>query len=242
MNRRLLLLPTLWALLAVPTHAGTAPRELAAGRKAYEKGDYDAALKAFEAAAKDAPSAKLDPAVPHFNAGLALLQLNKPEDSATQFAEALRSPDLGLQARAYYNRGLALHRQATALDGQTNLESAVRVMAESGAMFEKSLTLQPDDRDAKINLELTQRYIADLLENGRRAEQLVAEVERLVTAYEYEQARDLVGRTAPSLARGLALRPKAQSRLQEMVQKIEEVLGILTAPAAAAAPTPPPTP
>jgi tetratricopeptide (TPR) repeat protein len=224
-----------FALATTATYGGSAERQLAAGAKAFKQADYEAALKAFDEAAKRAPEEHLDAAVAEFNAGIALLQLNKPKESADRFTEALRSTDLSLQSRAYYNRGLALYRQAAALEEQSQMEAALRVMAEAGTMFEKALTLQPEDRDAKINLELSQQYVADLLDQGKLAEQLVAQVEQLVSTYEYEKARDLIAQQAPALARGFALRAKAKSRLQEMSQKIDEVLAILHPPAASAA-------
>ena len=55
-----------------------------------------------------------DDNTPLYNAANALMQLGRAEEASRQYQQALRSPDLALQGRAYYNRGNALYRVAEA--------------------------------------------------------------------------------------------------------------------------------
>lgn len=145
------------ALLAacMAASAASAPRmALKDGAKAYDSGAFDKALEHFDEAAKKAPDAQLDPAVPTYNAANALFRLERPDEAAIRYQEALRSGDLELQHRAYFNRGNALYQMAERDRASGQLQTAPQAIEESVRMFEKALLLKPGDPDSKVNYEL----------------------------------------------------------------------------------------
>src|SRR5262249_13265848 len=73
----------------------------ASAYRAYEKGQYDEALKEYE---RLLTNKKDDPRL-HYNAGAAAYRGHKFEEAAKEFEQALNSPDLKLLQQAYYNRG-----------------------------------------------------------------------------------------------------------------------------------------
>lgn len=124
------------------------------GRQAFESGDFPAAASNFAAAAESAGPASLDPASAHYNRANALLRAGRADEAARAYAESLRTPDLKLQQKAYFNRGNALLAQALGLEQQQQLEPASRAVAESLAMYQNAMALDSRDEDPKINFEL----------------------------------------------------------------------------------------
>jgi Ca-activated chloride channel family protein len=123
---------------------------IADGNAAYERGDYQAALEAYQRAQAEAP----DRPEAHVNAGLALHQLDQPERAIAETRRALPVDDPLLAARIHYNLGghwFALGRYAEAV-----------------SEYRQSLMLNPNERDAKHNLELAQRLLDDLLAQGEQ--------------------------------------------------------------------------
>ncbi|MBU1910389.1 MAG: tetratricopeptide repeat protein [Verrucomicrobia bacterium] len=153
MNLRLLAL-----VLVAPaaTIAADSPHTLFRdGMVAYKKGDFAQSLAPLEQAASGAVTNRLDPAVPLYNAANALMQLGRHDEASNRYQEALRSPDLALQGRAYYNRGNALYRMAETpvpQDKTAGLTSAA--IEEALRMYERALFLDPGDEDTKVNYEL----------------------------------------------------------------------------------------
>lgn len=165
-----------FALFLVPlaAEAADSPRaQLRAGLREYEQKQYEPALQQFEGAASGAATNHLDAAVPLYNAANSLMQLGRHPEASTRYQESLRSPDLALQARAYYNRGNALYRMAETpapppaaspaaapqvpAAPAANLDSAAQAIEESLRMYERAMFLDPDDPDTKVNYELALR-------------------------------------------------------------------------------------
>jgi Ca-activated chloride channel family protein len=89
------------------------------------------------------------------------MELGRHEEASARYQEALRSPDLALQGRAYYNRGNALYRmtEAPPSPGSPPAPAAIAPAAieEALRMYERALFLDPGDEDAKVNYELALR-------------------------------------------------------------------------------------
>jgi len=77
--------------------------------------------------------------------GASQYQLGDIPNAAKSFEDALKSKDIKIQDRAYYNLGNALYSQQR--------------MEESIAFYRKALELNPNDDDAKFNYELA-KYLA----------------------------------------------------------------------------------
>lgn len=106
------------------------------GNTHYEAGTYDAALEAYQAAAKDRPK----DAISHYNLGAALYQKEEFEKAADEFRQSLDAADPSYRAQGYYNLGNA---QAQLND----IEGAIQ-------SYKSALRLNPTDLDTKHNLEL----------------------------------------------------------------------------------------
>lgn len=132
------------------------------GRSAYTAGRTEEALKKFEAAAKAAEKEGLDPAPADFNQGTALLKLGQETNAEPFLARALRTPDLRLQGRTWYNRAHALADRSAALAGEQKLQEAQSPLEAAIGAYENAITLDPADPDAKVNYELAVRTLEEL--------------------------------------------------------------------------------
>ena len=117
------------------------------GNTHYEAGAYDAALEAYQSAAKDRP----EHAISRYNLGAALYQKEEFEKAADEFRQSLDAADPIYRAQGYYNLGNA---QAQLND----IEGAIR-------SYKSALRLNPTDLDTKHNLELA---LEKLEQNSQR--------------------------------------------------------------------------
>jgi Ca-activated chloride channel family protein len=118
------------------------------GNRAYEQEDYQAALEAYLRAGAVSP----DRPEPHVNAGLALHRLARYEEAANETIRALPIDDPQQSSQVHYNLG---HHYL--LQGR---------LLEAASSFRQALVLNPDDQDAKYNLELVLALIERLPTEG----------------------------------------------------------------------------
>ncbi len=94
-------LPAATALVLVLAFARPVSASPSSALKEYKAGEYEQSLKEYEQLLhKNSEDPRL-----HFNAGAAAYRNRQFDEAAKQFDQALASPDLKLQSRAYYNRG-----------------------------------------------------------------------------------------------------------------------------------------
>ncbi|VGO22795.1 tetratricopeptide repeat protein [Pontiella sulfatireligans] len=167
-----------WFVLAVlltgaQAMAEDTPRSsMRKGLKAYKAGDYTNAVEALEKTALEFPD------LGNYDLGNAHYRLGNFEEAAAAYEEALRSPDVKLQAKAYFNRGNALLARTTALTGQEQIGMAIELAFQAADMFEKALLLNPEDLAAKQNFE--------------RAGQLRLQLEYNLGLWHFDQAEALL--------------------------------------------------
>lgn len=165
-------LTLLLALLPALAFAEEEPRTLlGSGAAAYQKQDYGTAITNFARAAAAAIPEKLDPAVARFNEGNALLRAGRASEAGIAYEQALRTTDLGLQGKAYYNRGNALMADAEAKRAAGQFDGALKGIDEALAMYERSMLLNPRDRDPKQNHELAMLRREQVQEQKKQQEQ-----------------------------------------------------------------------
>lgn len=137
---------------------GQSARELIAqGNEKYRAKDFDAAADLYHKAqeGKNAPAAAL------FNEGCALLEQNKLADAADRFRAADAAGDTDLSARARYNLGQSLFKQADAAkEKQPN--QAMDLLRQSAAAFRSVLDVKPDDTEAARNVEISRRAMKQI--------------------------------------------------------------------------------
>lgn len=128
------------------------------GNEALRGGDPEAALEAYDEAARALPSA---PGV-HLNRGLALLAADDLAGArdALRIAASPESPP-ELRADASYDLGLAFLREAEARAGEEDHAEAQKLFREAADAFRGSLRARPGDRDTAWNLELALRRLRE---------------------------------------------------------------------------------
>jgi Ca-activated chloride channel homolog len=137
---------------------GQSARELIAqGNEKYRAKDFDTAADLYHKAqeGKNAPAAAL------FNEGCALLEQNKLADAAERFRAADTAGDTDLSARARYNLGQSLFKQADALK-EKQPDQAMDLLRQSAAAFRSVLDVKPDDSEAARNVEIARRAMKQI--------------------------------------------------------------------------------
>ena len=149
----LLVLTVPFVLLSAAPARAQSPRPLfTAGLADLAASNYPAATSNFLAAAELAPTNNLSPAPALYNAALATAAAGEPDTASALLAESARSiPDLAAQARAYYNLGNTLYRQADADPTSTN---SATLIADALQSYENAIALDPSAPDYKANYEL----------------------------------------------------------------------------------------
>jgi Ca-activated chloride channel homolog len=143
-TRRGAALAALLLYAALPSGlAGQGPRN--PGDEAWRSGDLARAARDYLAQALAGDGGD----TAWYNAGTALLALERYPEARDALARAARSLDPGLRYRALYNLGLVALRRAEA--DRPNRDGH---RAEARARYREALLLRPNEEDAKWNLEL----------------------------------------------------------------------------------------
>ena len=136
------------ALLVFTTGAGVG--DLEKGNRLYREGKYEEAAAAYQ---RVVDSGKASPQA-HYNLGTALLALGRYEEAGAHFQRALQGVQPELRERTFYNLGnrfLADARESGDLRQQGEmLDAAIEA-------YKRTLRLDPQDVDAKWNLEMALR-------------------------------------------------------------------------------------
>ena len=121
---------------------GPAPDQVNnSGHEPYASADYQAALELYAAARDRAPQL----GEPHYNAGNALYRMDEIEESLKEYDEALKYAKGDLRSLAFFNRG--------------NAAFQAQRYAQAVEAYKEALRMNPDDLDAKHNLELALRQL-----------------------------------------------------------------------------------
>lgn len=208
-------------LLVLPATLRASP---GSALRQYKAGKYDQALKEYEALIE---RKKDDPRL-HFNAGAAAYREGKFDDAAQQFSQAIASPDLKLQQLAYYNVGNALYYAGEHLPDPQKRTEAWEKAAKN---FELSLKLNPQDADAKFNLEFVKKKLEELKQQQQKqkdqspppqpseaAKKAKAEADAAVRRREYTQALQIMER---QLAQD-----STTSYYSDFINRLKEVTGV----------------
>jgi len=210
-----------WFLLICPALLHASP---GSALRQYKAGKYDQALKEYESLME---RKKDDPRL-HFNAGAAAYRDGKFDAAAQQFSQAVASPDLKLQQLAYYNGGNALYYAGEHLpDPQKRTET----WEKAAKNFELSLKLNPQDADAKYNLEFVKKKLEELKQQQQKqnnpspppqpseaAKKAKAEADAAVRRREYAQALQIMER---QLAQD-----STTSYYSDFINRLKEVTGV----------------
>lgn len=114
---------------------------------------YEEALGAYRDAQLEAPES---PEL-HFNIGDVLYKLKKYEEAQEEYVKALSTEDAQLQSQVYYNIG--------------NCQYRLNKFVESIDSYKKTLEIDPDDMDAKYNLEFVRNKLKEMAEQQQQQAQ-----------------------------------------------------------------------
>ena len=148
---------TMCIVVAVVLHAEVAHGEtlrakIHEGNVLYDQGLYDKALEAYNDAQVDAP----DSAELHFNIGNVKYREENYENTIDTYQKSFKTKDIKLEANAYYNTGNAKYRAG-------EKTSDIALWREAMGYYKRAIELDPDDEDAKFNLELVEQKIKEAL-------------------------------------------------------------------------------
>lgn len=139
---------------------------VADANRAFADGDYAAALETYKAAQMIMPRA---PEL-SYNQGVAAYMLGDYAQARDALNRSLSTCDVGLEARIKFNLGNVAY--ASALERMSSPPEAIGLLKSAIVHYRDAFELDPRDDDARINIELAQRLIRNLLEkvNQRREE------------------------------------------------------------------------
>ena len=187
------------------------------GNEYFAQGKYEEALAAYQDALLDDPLNE----IALFDQGDAYYKMKKYKEAIEAFQKVVGSKNLTLSSKAFYNIGNAYFQQ-------NKLKEAIE-------SYKKALELNPNDRDAKYNLELARAKLKEMAKKQKRqnkqqnnqkhiepsefAKRLKAQAEKLVDQRKYRQAYQL-------MVNGLKKDPTVAA-FQGFIQRIKDVVDIL---------------
>jgi Ca-activated chloride channel homolog len=153
-------------LLLLPSFLAGPSNPAAQGNRHYYAGRYAEAAESYGQALVDQPGSPLL----EFDLGTAELRQGKYAEAIASLDKALAGGDSALEASAAYNVGNAHYRlgaSAEAKDPGAAIDSYRRALQS----YERAMTADPADEDAKFNHEFVAKKLADLekrLENEKK--------------------------------------------------------------------------
>ena len=132
----------------------------------YDQGRYDEALELYKEALLLDPSEKKL----RMNKGSALYNLGDYDGAKEFYSEALTAEDRATLADAHYNLGNILFRNGQQLQAAGNPE-ARKMYQQSLDNYINALDIRPDDKDAKWNLQLTNKQIEEVEQQQQNQQQ-----------------------------------------------------------------------
>lgn len=139
--------------------ADSVQRLIVKGNDSYKSAGYEGAISLYnQALAKDPGSALLN-----FNIGTAYFKEGEYDKAAGFFEKSALCDDKALEAKANYNLGNSRYKSAKVKEG-SNLSEAVSLMRQALDYYKRAIRLNENDKDAKINHEITERQLKGLLD------------------------------------------------------------------------------
>lgn len=155
------------------------------GEEAYKEGDYLTAGAFYDELLQEKPNdARL-----HYNYGTTAYKNNMFEDAAKSFSEALKSDDLSLQEKAYYNRGNALFQKGNE-SLQTDPQHTISLWEDALASFDGALQLNSLNEDANYNLQGVKEKLEELKKQQEEQEKKEQEQQNKEENKEQQQDKE----------------------------------------------------
>ncbi len=127
--------------------------------------NYQAALDAYREAEVTHPES---PELA-YNQGVAQFKLGDYDAAKDAFSRALRTRDLALEAKIKFNLGDVAY--ASALEKMSNPQEAIDLLKAAMGRYRDAIALDPEDEDARTNIEMSQLLIKDLLDKLKKEQE-----------------------------------------------------------------------
>ncbi len=142
MQKYILLLP-LFFFVPVFVFAQNGHKQVAEGNKLYAEERYDEANNKYRDALIESPESS----IVNFNIGDVQYKKRNFEEAVKSYEQATSSDDIIVQSKSYYNIGNTLYKMGK--------------LPESILAYKKAIELNPEDVDAKYNLEYVRAKLKD---------------------------------------------------------------------------------
>ena len=128
------------------------------GNESFEQKKYDEALQYYKNAQVD------DPESPelHYNIGNTLYKVRKYEDAISEFGKVTSPDEPLLEEKSLYNTGVVQYRAGIQEYNQKNYQKAIEWLGKCIESNIAALKTNPDDEDAKFNLEQARRKLKEI--------------------------------------------------------------------------------
>ena len=136
------------------------------GEDAFERGDYLQASEYYREKLERSPG---DPEL-HYNYGTASFKNNMYDDAIEAFTKALKSDNIELQKKAYYNRGNSNYQKGVELQ-QADPKATISQWKQALSSLQSALELAPDDADARHNHEVIKKRLEELEKQQQQDQQ-----------------------------------------------------------------------
>jgi Ca-activated chloride channel family protein len=134
----------------------------------YNQGKFDDSMKEYERLAEQTTN---DYRL-HYNAGTAAYRAKELKSAVDHFSQALNSPeiasDLKAQQQSFYNLGNTLYELGVPMSDQKKQEEMWQHSIES---YDHALQLNPQDPDAKNNIEFVKKRLQELKQQQQQQKQ-----------------------------------------------------------------------
>lgn len=141
--RRMIFLLMLNMLFAISAFAQSGHKQVTEGNKLYAEEKYDEANNKYRDALIESPESP----IVNFNIGDVQYKKRNFEEAIKSYEKSTFSDNISLQSKTYYNIGNTLYKMAK--------------LPESILAYKKALELNPEDEDAKYNLEYVRAKLKD---------------------------------------------------------------------------------
>jgi Ca-activated chloride channel homolog len=153
----------------VPDWADTATRKAREAHRAFEREDYEGAMKLYQESLKHQPAVRQQPAIA-LGLGHAARESQQFDTAVGAFSQALENIDPAVQRSAHQGLGHSLYDQGDrALAKQPRF--TIRAWTDSVRHLNAALKLDPDSKELLENRDFVQKRLDELQEQQRQQQQ-----------------------------------------------------------------------
>jgi len=234
MNRIVnILLMSVWMAASASQAAAQAPlhnpeKLFHQGYKEYKSGAFQEGLNAFSLALTNMPvPPPFDPALIQYNLGIGYFRLSQPEKAVDAFRKALKTADISLQEKAYFNLGNSLYQTAQQKLNEGEVAVAFRSFQDAQTNYVQAMRLNANDRDSKLNYELCIVAQVRIMQMVAMAMSRLQQGDQLVNDYKFVEAAQWFQQNLPVVEKALSLEPDMKKQFEQMTERSGQVAEII---------------